>query len=137
VNSTHLAYTDSERRARFEGNVVAKWMDMTITAKTLDVFLQAHSQTESTSINGLGKLDRVIAHDQVMINQPKRQGNGDQLIYTAADDKFVLTGGPPSIFDAERGKITGVSLTLFRHDDRVLVEGNAASPVVTQTRVAR
>jgi lipopolysaccharide export system protein LptA len=72
-----------------------------------------------------------------MINQPKRQGTGDQLVYTAADDKFVLTGGPPSIFDAERGKITGVSLTLFRHDDRVLVEGNAASPVVTQTRVAR
>ena len=46
-----------------------------------------------------------------------------KLVYTAADDKFVLTGGPPSIFDAEQGKITGVSLTFFRHDDRVLVEG--------------
>ena len=46
------------------------------------------------------------------------------MVYTASDDKFVLTGGPPSIFDAERGKITGVSLTLFRHDDRVFVEGN-------------
>jgi lipopolysaccharide export system protein LptA len=137
VNSTHLAYTDSERKARFEGNVVAKWTDMTITAKTLDVFLQAHSESTSTTMNGLGKLDRVVANNQVMINQPKRQGTGDQLVYTAADEKFVLTGGPPSIFDAERGKITGVSLTLFRHDDRVLVEGNAASPVVTQTRVAR
>jgi lipopolysaccharide export system protein LptA len=137
VNSTHLAYTDSERKARFEGNVVAKWTDMTITAKTLDVFLQAHSESTSTTMNGLGKLDRVVANNQVMINQPKRQGTGDQLVYTAADDKFVLTGGPPSIFDAEQGKITGVSLTLFRHDDRVLVEGNAASPVVTQTRVAR
>jgi len=49
----------------------------------------------------------------------------------------VLTGGPPSIFDAEHGKITGVSLTFFRHDDRVLVEGNNLSPTVTQTRVAR
>jgi len=35
-------------------------------------------------------------------------------------------GGPPSIFDAERGKITGVSLTFFRGDDRVLVEGEAS-----------
>ncbi len=78
-----------------------------------------------------------MAHDQVKINQAKRQATGDQLVYTAADDKFVLTGGPPCIFDAEQGKITGVSLTLFRHDDRVLVEGNAASPVVTQTRVVR
>ncbi|HSS96813.1 MAG TPA: LPS export ABC transporter periplasmic protein LptC [Terriglobales bacterium] len=137
VNSTHLAYTDNERKAHFDGNVVAKWTDLTITSRTMDIFLQAHSETPSTSANGLGKLDRVVASDQVVINQPKRQGTGDQLVYTAADDKFVLTGGPPSIFDAEQGKITGVSLTLFRHDDRVLVEGNAASPVVTQTRVAR
>jgi lipopolysaccharide export system protein LptA len=137
VNATHLAYADNERKAHFDGNVIAKWTDVTITAKTLDVFLQSQKDTSSTSVNGLGKLDRVVAKDQVVINQPKRQGNGDQLVYTAADDKFVLTGGPPSIFDAERGKITGVSLTLFRHDDRVLVEGNAASPVVTQTRVAR
>ena len=62
---------------------------------------------------------------------------GQKLVYTAADDKFVLTGGPPSIFDAEQGKITGVSLTFFRRDDRVLVEGEASTPVVTQTRVAR
>jgi lipopolysaccharide export system protein LptA len=137
VNSAHLTYTDNERKAHFDGNVVAKWTDLTITSRTLDVFLQAHSETSATSVNGLGKLDRVVAHNQVVINQPKRQGTGDQLVYTAADDKFVLTGGLPSIFDAEQGKITGVSLTLFRHDDRVLVEGNAASPVVTQTRVAR
>ena len=55
--------------------------------------------------------------------------------------RSVLTGGAshelPSIFDAEQGKITGVSLTFFRGDDRVLVEGEASTPVVTQTRVAR
>ncbi len=75
-----------------------------------------------------------------------RQGGGDATHPAGnrrpahlhgADDKFVLTGGPPSIFDAERGKITGVSLTLFRGDDRVLVEGTDTSPSVTQTRVAR
>jgi len=58
-------------------------------------------------------------------------------VYTALEDKFVLTGGPPSIFDAEHGKITGVSLTFFRRDDRVLVEGSNSFPTVTQTRVAR
>jgi hypothetical protein len=49
----------------------------------------------------------------------------------------VLTGGPPSIFDAEHGKITGGSLTFFRADDRVLVEGEVSTPVVTQTRVKK
>jgi hypothetical protein len=59
------------------------------------------------------------------------------LEYLAADEKFVLTGGSPSIFDAEHGKITGDSLTFFRRDDRVLVEGRETSPTTTRTRVAR
>jgi lipopolysaccharide export system protein LptA len=79
----------------------------------------------------------MVAEDNVVIQQPGRKAQGQKLIYTASDDKFVLTGGAPSIFDAERGKITGVSLTFFRSDDRVLVEGEANTPVVTQTRVAK
>ena len=79
----------------------------------------------------------MVAQGNVVIQQPGRRGDGQQLVYTAAEDKFVLTGGPPSIFDAEQGKITGVSLTFFRRDDRVLVEGEASTPVVTQTRLPR
>jgi hypothetical protein len=79
----------------------------------------------------------LVAQDSVVIQQANRRADGQNLVYTVADDKFVLTGGPPSIFDAEQGKITGVSLTFFRGDDRVLVEGGTSTPVVTQTRVAR
>jgi lipopolysaccharide export system protein LptA len=79
----------------------------------------------------------MVAENDVVIQQPNRRAEGQRLVYTPADDKFVLTGGPPSIFDAEQGKITGVSLTFFRRDDRVLVEGEAGAPVVTTTRVAR
>ena len=73
------------------------------------------------SLSGAGKLDKIAAAGQVVITQPDRHATGDLLTYTASDDKFVLTGGPPSIFDAEHGQIAGVSLTFFRHDDRVLV----------------
>ena len=79
----------------------------------------------------------MVAQDNVVVQQPNRRADGQKLVYTAVDDKFVLTGGPPSIFDAEQGKITGVSLTFFRTDDRVLVEGEASTPVVTQTRITR
>ena len=138
VTSTRLTYTDGERKAHFEGNAVAKWTDLTITSSQMDAFFQRSDQASPNQAgSAAGKLERMVASGKVVIVQPKRQATGDQLVYTTADDKFVLTGGPPSIFDAEQGKITGVSLTLFRHDDRVLVEGNAASPVVTQTRVAR
>ena len=142
ITAAKLTYADSERKVHYEGGVVAKGAEFTATAKTADAYLLPRSQTSSRqSFGGPGQLDHLVAQGDVVIQQPKRRAEGQNLVYTAADDKFVLTGGAskelPSIFDAEQGKITGVSLTFFRHDDRVLVEGEASTPVVTQTRVAR
>ena len=138
ITAAKLTYVDSERRVHYEGGVAAKGSNFTAFAKTLDAYLLPRSQTSNRqSFSGSGQLDRMVAQDDVVIQQPKRRAQGQKLVYTAADDKFVLTGGPPSIFDAEQGKITGVSLTFFRRDDRVLVEGGASTPVVTQTRVAQ
>jgi lipopolysaccharide export system protein LptA len=150
ITSDRLTYIDGERKAHFEEGVQAKGGELTITSKVMDVFLQPRDQATSnqpiagTSASigagtgaGTGKIDHIIARNEVVIVQPGRRATGEQLVYTASDDKFVLTGGSPSIFDAEQGKITGVSLTLFRHDGRVLVDGNNSSPTVTNTRVAR
>jgi lipopolysaccharide export system protein LptA len=138
ITAARLTYADSERRVHYEGGVSAKGPEFTASANVADAYLLAHGQTSSNqSFAGPGQLDHMVAQGDVVVQQPNRRANGQNLIYTAADDKFVLTGGPPSIFDAEQGKITGVSLTFFRRDDRVLVEGEASSPVVTQTRVAR
>jgi lipopolysaccharide export system protein LptA len=138
ITAAMLTYADSERRVHYEGGVVAKGPDFTASAKTADAYLVARSQTSNNqSLAGPGQLDHMVAQDDVIIQQTGRRATGQRLVYTVADDKFVLTGGPPSIFDAEQGKITGVSLTFFRRDDRVLVEGGTSTPVVTQTRVAR
>jgi len=134
ITSSRLTYTDNERRAHFDKNVVAHGGDMTITASQIDAFLQARGASGNPLT---GRLEKIVASGNVIITQPTRHAVGNQLVYTAAEDKFVLSGGPPSIFDAEHGKITGVSLTFFRRDDRVLVEGNNKFPTVTQTRVAR
>ena len=141
ITAIKLTYSDSERKVHYEGGVAAKGDGFTATAQVADAYLLPHSQTSSNQSvagvsSGLGQLDHLIAEGDVVVQQPKRRANGDKLVYTAADDRFVITGGPPSIFDAEQGKITGVSLTFFRRDDRVLVEGKS-SPVVTQTRVAQ
>ncbi|MFY9910991.1 MAG: LPS export ABC transporter periplasmic protein LptC [Candidatus Sulfotelmatobacter sp.] len=138
ITSARLTYTDSERRAHYEGGLTAKGTDFTAAANTADAYLEARSQAASNQqLAGPGRLERMVAEGNVTIQQPGRRAEGQKLVYTAAEEQFVLTGGPPSIFDAERGKITGVSLTFFQADDRVLVEGEASTPVVTQTRVAR
>ncbi|MFZ1931090.1 MAG: LPS export ABC transporter periplasmic protein LptC [Candidatus Sulfotelmatobacter sp.] len=138
ITSAKLTYADDDRQAHYTGGVTAKGTGFEATADEMDVYLLSRSQAStSQSLSAPGRLDRMIAQGHVVIQQPGRRAEGQTLVYTASEDKFVLTGGPPSIFDAERGKITGVSLTFFRTDDRVLVEGEASTPVVTQTRVAR
>jgi lipopolysaccharide export system protein LptA len=138
ITSSRLTYTDAEHRAHFEGGVVARGTDLTMTADSLDAFMVPRNQAApNQSLKGQGQLDRIVAKGNVTIQEPNRRAQGEKLVYTVADDKYVLDGGSPSIFDAEHGKITGDSLTFYKRDDRVLVEGKDTSPAVTQTRVAR
>ncbi|HTT23846.1 MAG TPA: LPS export ABC transporter periplasmic protein LptC [Candidatus Sulfotelmatobacter sp.] len=138
ITARRLSYVDSDRKVQYEGGVLAKGADFTASSRTADAYLLPRSQTTGDqALSATGRLDRMVAQGNVLIEQANRQARGQNLTYTTADDKFVLTGGPPSIFDAEQGKITGVSLTFFRRDDRVLVEGQGSTPVVTTTRVAR
>ncbi len=154
VTSDHLTYRDAERQAHYEGDVIARDPDYTVTSDQMDVFFAPATQNvapktvplasslpatarQPASSETPAKVEKIIASGAVVITQPSRRGTGDKLTYLSEDDKFILTGGPPSIFDAERGKITGVSLTLFRRDDRVIVDGNSSLPAVTNTRVVR
>jgi lipopolysaccharide export system protein LptA len=152
ITSARLRYTDMERKVLLDGGVTAKEEDATMTSLQMTVYLLPRSQTKagtaagttagkSSNLASPGQVDRIIAEDRVVLTQPTRHGTGDRLVYTSADDRYVLTGGPlsgpPSIFDAEQGKTTGDSLTFYRRDDRVLVDGRETSPAVTRTQVAR
>jgi len=139
ITSNHLVYHDSEREANYQGDVLARGPDMILTSTQMDVFFASANQSGERRAPAAtpAKLEKIIASGSVIVTQPTRHATGDKLTYTSEDDRFILTGGPPSIFDAERGKITGVSLTLFRRDDRVIVDGSSSLPAVTNTRVVR
>ena len=138
ITSDRLIYRDSERVANYQGGVVARGPDLNVTSSQMDVFFAPAKSTEGQTASGTpAKLEKIIASGTVIVTEPTRRATGDKLTYTSADDKFVLTGGPPSIFDAERGKVTGVSLTLYRHDDRVVVDGSSSLPAVSRTQVVR
>jgi lipopolysaccharide export system protein LptA len=136
ITSDQLSYVDADRKAVYSGNVLVSIEGSTITADTVQAFLLsrgAQSQSQSGS-----QLDHIVAQGDIQIQQPERKATGSRLVYTAQDEKFVLTGSPqrpPSIFDAERGEILGDSLTFFRHDGRVLVGNGESSQNLTQTKV--
>ncbi|HZQ23032.1 MAG TPA: LptA/OstA family protein [Terriglobales bacterium] len=136
ITSSRLTYTDADRIVHFEGGVVAKGQDVTISAAQALAYLQPH-EGDSPQASKSSQLDKIVAEGNVVVQEADRRAGGEKLVYTVSEDRFVLTGGPPSIFDAEHGKISGDSLTFYKRDDRVLVEGRSTSPTTTTTRVAR
>lgn len=136
ITSDRLSYVDAERRAVYSGNVQVNVEGSTITADNVQAFLLARG-TPNQGQSG-SQLDHILAQGDIQILQPERKATGSQLVYTAQDEKFVLTGTPqrpPSIFDAERGEILGDSLTFFRHDGKVLVGKGDSSQAQPQTKV--
>ncbi|PYP84504.1 MAG: LPS export ABC transporter periplasmic protein LptC [Candidatus Angelobacter sp. Gp1-AA117] len=132
VTADKLSYVDAERKAVFSGNVLVRGAETTMNADTVQVLLLPRGNQASS------QLDRIIAQGEITIQQQERKATGNQLVYTAQDEKFVLTaadGKRPSIFDAEHGQITGDSLTFYTHDDRVLVDSKESSHTLIQTRI--
>ena len=135
IASDRLTYVDGERRAVFAGNAVVRIENSTMTADTVEAFLQ---QRGGLAQPGGSQLDHIVAQGNIQIEQPERKASGTRLVYTARDEKFVLTGSasrPPSIFDAERGQIQGDSLTFFTHDGRLLIGHGESPQPVTETKV--
>lgn len=142
VTSSRLTYADNQRLAQFEGGVVARGVDGTLTAKHVDVYLKpAMATPRPTRSSGPpaqgSQVDKMIATGDVVLQQPTRRGTGQRLVYTTARDEYVLTGGQPTIFDAEQGTVTGASLTFYNRDDRVLVEGSENARSITHTRAPK
>ena len=135
VTADRLTYVDSDRKAVFSGSVLLRNDDFTMTADTAQILLAARGQGGD---KGGNQLDRIVAQGDIVIQEPERKATGRQLVYTASDQKFVLTGSSakkPSIFDAEHGQISGDSLTFYTHDGRVLVGSGESSQNLTPTRI--
>jgi lipopolysaccharide export system protein LptA len=143
VTADHLHYEDGQRKANFDGSVVFRTADSALRSSKLTVFLRPQSEiakSEKQPASGApSQVQSIDATGNILLQQPGRRATGTHLVYTADEGKFVMTGSPaspPSIFDAEHGQVTGVSLTFFNGDDRVLVDSsNSAS--ISQTRLKK
>ena len=89
-----------------------------------------------------GSVERMVASAHIDMEQPGRRATGEQLVYTASDGLFVLTGTPtalPKVTDDQRGTVTGTSLRFHSGDNNVVVsnggENGAGQRVRTETRV--
>ena len=131
MQSDTLSYREAESRARLEGNVFAQSAGQSLRAAALDVYF-------SRGANGGGQqVSRAVATGGVTVTQGVRRGTAERGEYSVAEGKFVLSGGNPTLYDAESGATTGRQLTFFLADDTIIVDSENGSRTLTKHRVEK
>ena len=107
-----MRYSDPDRLLHYETNVDIKQGTDRMTSGVADVYLQ----------KDVNEVERTIAQHNVVIIQPGKRGTGDWCQYTNADEVAVLKGNPAHVEDVEQGTTDGNRLTMYRRENRVVVD---------------
>jgi lipopolysaccharide export system protein LptA len=160
VASRELTYSDEARKAEFTGGIQVESGDGSMKGQQVVVYLEpaqtggagkaspnggksdgAKTAAAGGSFMG-GSVERMVASGRVEMQQPGRRATGEQVVYTANDGMYVLTGTAamlPKVFDNQRGTVTGTSLRFYSGDGNIVVsnEGDSSTGqrVRTETRV--
>lgn len=145
IRAPSLTYWGNEGKAHLEGGVTASSDQGSLESRTLDAFLspspgasdQPSGGVRHPAASGGQQLTRVLAQGRVLVRQGDRRGSADQAEYTAVDQKFVLSGGEPTLTDAATNTTTGRSLTFFVASDTILIDSQEGLRTLTKHRVEK
>jgi lipopolysaccharide export system protein LptA len=121
-------YDEAKRLAVFTGsgttqaNIVGPQGD--VTADRIELYMKA----------GANELERAVARGKVYAKESNRNARGDHLTYTAADDRYVMTGTPVIAIEEtppECKKTTAPTITFKRSVENVEVA--SSSPVASKS----
>ena len=107
-----MTYSDSDRLLHYETNVDIRQGTDRVTGGVADVYM----------LKDANEVERTIAQHDVVLTQPGKRGTGDWCQYTTADEVAVLKGNPAHVEDAEQGTTEGNRLTMYRRENRVVVD---------------
>jgi lipopolysaccharide export system protein LptA len=136
ISSATLTYWDNDNKAHLEKNVFVESPSERIRSNALDLFF-TRQQVAGQTGPGQSQISRAVALGNVVVDQGERRGTADRGVYTAADQKFVLSGGTPTLYDATEGTTTGRELTFNMADDTIIVDSGSGSRTLTKHRVQK
>ena len=136
ISSGLLTYWDAENRAHLEKDVFVQSADQKMRAPQLELFF-TRTGADKNGSGGTSQISRAVGTGGVVVEQGERRGTAERGLYTAAEEKFVLTGGTPTLFDPIEGTTTGRELTFYRADDTIVVDSGNGLRTLTKHRVQR
>src|SRR6516164_2413904 len=135
-SSGTLTFWDLENRAHLEKDVMVQSADQRMRAPVLDLYFNREANGKPGS-EGTLQLTRAVGTGGVVVEQGERRGTAEHGVYMAEDQKFVLSGGTPTLYDATEGTTTGRELTFNIADDTITVDSGNGTRTLTKHRVQR
>lgn len=112
VTAPELRYWRDRELAEYSGGVRVAAGETELTCEYLKIEWAGRS----------GRPQRLVAGGGVEVRQPGRRAQGETAVYDARRRMVTLTGGSPSIYDAELGMLAGSALTFSPVNDTIRVE---------------
>ena len=136
IAAASLKYWDKENRAHLEKDVTVQSADQKIRTSAMDLYFVRENLTGNGG-PGAQQISRAVGTGGVTVEQGRRRATAERGEYTAADGRFVMTGGMPTIFDATEGTTTGRQLTFYLADATIIVDSENGSRTLTKHRVEK
>jgi lipopolysaccharide export system protein LptA len=136
ISAGTLTYWETENRAKLEQNVVVQSVDQRMRAPVLELFF-THEAVGKQGTPGPAQISRALGTGGVMVEEGDRRATAEQGVYTAEDQKFVLSGGNPTLYDAQEGTTRGRQLTFHIADDTIIVDSAEGMRTLTKHRVQK
>src|ERR1700722_1965824 len=142
IASDTFTYMDLENRARLEGNVVVQSDVQRMRSDLLDLYFTranaaGSAEKSSNGATGAQQISSAVGTGRVVVDEQTRKATAERAEYTAADGKFVMSGGNPTLFDGTQGTTTGRQLTFFLADDTIIVDSEKGSRTLTKHQVQK
>jgi lipopolysaccharide export system protein LptA len=124
VTSDKMIARKDTSMVEFIGNVKATREDAVIFADSIKIFIH----TAETKKEGQTDLKQIIATGNVEYTAGERKAFADKAVYTTQDEILILTGETARLITG-KSHVTGKKITLFRNEDRAIVESDGKTRV--------
>ncbi len=129
ITSDRMDVDQTERTILFQGHVMVQQDNLTITGRSIRVFVASDATVSNREESGsmMDQIDRIEVEGDVVISQEDKTAMADRAVYYHKEQKIVLMGNPRAIQGPNT--IEGQLITLFLQEGRSVVEGGSQAPV--------
>jgi len=125
VSDKMVAQKDTSM-VEFIGNAKATREDSIVFADSIKIYFEDDNKDKGR--NSQNNIKKIVSTGNVRYTAGERKAFADKAVYTTKDEILILTGESPKLITGS-SFVTGKKITLFRIQDKVLVESEGSKKV--------